>query len=230
MATEVLVAEDDAKLAEVVRRYLENEGYQVVITEDGRSALLRVKRQPPDLVVLDLMLPGLSGWDVCRELRLISDLPVLVLTARSANEDVVLGLDLGADDYVTKPFSPPELMARVRTLLRRHRPGGPDRQILRLGRVSLDRDRHQVEVGGTQVACTPGEFRLLEVLLSRPGRVFSRGQLLDHLHGVASFVSERTVDSHVKNLRKKLERDPVRPELLLTVYGIGYKANEEVRG
>jgi len=228
MPTEIMVAEDDPKLAEVLRRYLEREGYQVVLVPDGRQAIDRARQRPPDLIILDLMLPRVDGWDVCRVLKRESEVPILMLTARSTQDDIVLGLDLGADDYVTKPFGPPELMARVRTVLRRRAAdvasdvaSGP--APLRVGPLVIDPDRHEVALDGRVVDCTPAEFRLLEVLAATPGRVYSRTQLLDYLHGIARFITERTIDGHVKNLRKKLEADPRQPQLLITVYGVGYK-------
>ena len=219
-----MVAEDDPKLAEVLRRYLEREGYHVVVVPDGRQAIDCARRRPPDLIILDLMLPRVDGWDVCRVLKRESDVPILILTARSTEDDVVLGLDLGADDYVTKPFGPPELMARVRTVLRRGaNRSTPEHLPLCVGPLSVDSYHHVVTLDGRPVECTPAEFRLLEVLAAHPGRVFSRAQLLDHLHGIASYITERTVDGHVKNLRKKIEPVARRPRLLVTVYGVGYK-------
>ena len=227
MPTEIMVAEDDPKLAEVLRRYLEREGYQVVLVPDGRQAIDRARQHPPDLIILDLMLPRVDGWDVCRVLKRESEVPILMLTARSTQDDIVLGLDLGADDYVTKPFGPPELMARVRTVLRRRGVDAASTPApLRVGSLAIDPDRHEVTSDGRLVDCTPAEFRLLEVLAATPGRVYSRAQLLDYLHGMASFITERTIDGHVKNLRKKIEADPRQPRLLITVYGTGYKLND----
>ncbi|WP_084598537.1 response regulator transcription factor [Actinoplanes subtropicus] len=224
MGAYVLVAEDDPKQAELVRRYLEHEGHAVAVVGDGRAALEEVRRNPPDLLVLDVMMPRVDGLDVCRVLRRDSDLPVLVLTARSTEDDLLLGLDLGADDYLTKPYSPRELAARVRTLLRRTRPAArPVDPILRVGTLQVDPVRHEVRAGTEPVACTPGEFQLLRVLAAEPGRVFTRDQLLRHLHGFDSYVTARTVDVHVMNLRRKIEPDPGHPVRLLTVYGVGYK-------
>ena len=224
MPTEIMVAEDDPKLAEVLRRYLEREGYRVVLVPDGRQAIDRARQRPPDLIILDLMLPRVDGWDVCRVLKRESEVPILMLTARSTQDDIVLGLDLGADDYVTKPFGPPELMARVRNVLRRRAVDAAALPApLRVGPLVIDTERHQVAFDGCRVDCTPAEFRLLEVLAATPGRVYSRTQLLDCLHGMARFITERTIDGHIKNLRKKIEADPRRPRLLITVYGFGYK-------
>ncbi|GGK85531.1 DNA-binding response regulator [Sphaerisporangium melleum] len=222
-----MVAEDDVKQAELVRRYLEHEGHQVVAVHDGRAALDTVRRRSPDLLVLDVMMPKVDGLDVCRILRAESDVPVLMLTARSTEDDLLLGLDLGADDYVTKPYSPRELMARVRTLLRRARPaaGGASAAdaVLRAGAVTVDPARHEVRVDGRPVECTPGEFQVLELLASQPERVFTREQILGHLHGFDRYITSRTVDVHVMNLRRKIEPDPRRPARLVTVYGVGYK-------
>jgi DNA-binding response OmpR family regulator len=218
----ILVAEDDENQAELVRRYLEQDHHRVVVVHDGRDALDVARTRQPELVVLDLMLPGLGGLDVCRTLRADSDVLVLMLTARSTEDDLLHGLGLGADDYMTKPFSPRELVARVRTLLRR-RPAARPAPMLRVGPIVVDPVRHEVTVRGSRVECTPGEFGLLEVLASEVDRVFSREQLLDRMHGLDSFLTARTIDTHVKNLRRKIETNSRTPEHLVTVYGIGYK-------
>jgi DNA-binding response OmpR family regulator len=224
MCAHIVLAEDDPKQAELVRRYLEREAHSVVVVPDGRAALDEVRRFAPDLLVLDVMLPGMDGLAVCRELRRESDLPVLMLTARSTEEDLLLGLDLGADDYVTKPFSPRELMARVRTLLRRSRSTAPaPGAALRVGPLTVDPLRHEVRRHGDAVECTPGEFRLLEVMAGHPEQVFTRGQLLEHLHGFDRYITTRAIDVHVMNLRKKIEPQPRKPAQLVTVYGVGYK-------
>ncbi|RSM71786.1 DNA-binding response regulator [Actinoplanes sp. ATCC 53533] len=219
----VLVAEDDERQAEVLRRYLEADGHQATVVHDGRSALDQVRRRQPELVVLDVMMPRLDGLDVCRILRTESDVLVLMLTARSAEDDLLLGLELGADDYLTKPYSPRELMARVRTLLRRaQRSPGPT-AVRRVGRLGVDPGRHEVTAGGERIDCTPGEFAILAAMAELPDRVFTRGQLLEHTSGLDRESTERTIDVHVMNLRRKIEADPRRPVQLLTVYGIGYK-------
>ncbi|XVU22800.1 response regulator transcription factor [Actinoplanes sp. CA-054009] len=224
MCAYVLVAEDNPKHAELARRYLEHEGHAVLVVGDGRAALEEARRNPPDLLVLDVMMPRVDGLDVCRILRRDSDLPVLMLTARSSEDDLLLGLDLGADDYLTKPYSPRELAARVRTLLRRTRPSArPADPVLRVGNLQIDPVRHEVRAGGQMITCTPGEFQLLLTMAAEPGRAFTRDQLLRHLHGFDSYVTARTVDVHVMNLRRKIETDPRRPARLLTVYGVGYK-------
>jgi DNA-binding response OmpR family regulator len=218
----ILVAEDDENQAELVRRYLEQDHHRVVVVHDGREALELARTRQPELVVLDLMLPGLGGLDVCRALRTGSDVLVLMLTARSTEDDLLHGLGIGADDYMTKPFSPRELVARVRTLLRR-RPAARSAPMLRVGPIVVDPVRHEVTVRGSLVECTPGEFGLLEVLASEVDRVFTREQLLERLHGLDSYLTTRTIDTHVKNLRRKVETDPRAPQHLVTVYGIGYK-------
>ncbi|MFI5492329.1 response regulator transcription factor [Actinoplanes sp. NPDC051859] len=225
MCAHVLVAEDDLRQAEVLRRYLEAEGHRADVVHDGRTALERARQSPPDLLVLDVSMPGLDGLNVCRMLRQESDLLVLMLTARSTEDDLLLGLELGADDYLTKPYSPRELMARVRTLLRR---GGratatAATPALRVGPLAIDPGRHEVHMQGEPVGCTPGEFAILAAMAAYPGRVFTRAQLLSHTRGIDRSSTERTIDVHVKNLRRKIEANPRRPALLLTVYGIGYK-------
>jgi DNA-binding response OmpR family regulator len=223
----VLVAEDDPRQAEVLRRYLEADGHSTTVVHDGRSALEHARRQPPDLLVLDVMMPRLDGLNVCRTLRQESDVLVLMLTARTEEDDLLLGLQLGADDYLTKPYSPRELMARIRTLLRRSRrePAGAT-AVRRVGPVQLDPHRHEVSVAGRPVDCTPGEFAILAALAEQPNRVFTRSQLLEHTSGFERNSTDRTIDVHVMNLRRKIEADPRRPVHLLTVYGIGYKLSE----
>jgi DNA-binding response OmpR family regulator len=220
----ILVVEDDAKIARLVRDYLEHAGFQVLVAGDGDAALANARRSRPDLVVLDLGLPGRDGLDVARTLRRTSDVPIVMLTARGDETDRVVGLELGADDYVVKPFGPKELVARVRAVLRRTetaRTGGPE--VLRVADVEVDVARMRVSVGGRPVELTPTEFQLLAALAREPGRVFTRGQLLDAVHGVAFESYERAVDAHVKNIRKKLEPAPGRPRYLLTVHGVGYR-------
>ncbi|MFF3375363.1 response regulator transcription factor [Streptomyces sp. NPDC002680] len=241
MCANIVVAEDDAKQAELVRRYLEHEGHTVTVVEDGRTALDTVRHQEPDLVVLDVMMPRADGLDVVRILRAERrEVPVLMLTARSTEDDLLLGLDLGADDYMTKPFSPRELTARVRTLLRRNRRGSdpepvpepetaPDEKVLAVGALKVDPARHEVSVGGTAVECTPGEFRILAAMAAEPGRVFSRARLLEELHGFDKYISGRTVDVHIMNLRKKIERAPRRPSRIITVFGVGYKLTDPAK-
>ncbi|MCH5676785.1 response regulator transcription factor [Streptomyces gilvus] len=231
MNARVLVAEDDIKQAEVIRRYLEREGHTALLVHDGRAALDEVRRRRPDLLVLDVMMPVVDGLDVCRILRRESDLPVLMLTARSTEEDLLLGLDLGADDYLTKPYSPRELMARVRTLLRRTRTAAaPSDPVLRVGALAVDPVRRTVEIESRQVACTPGEFDVLAMMAAEPERVFTRRQLLAGTRGDDRYITERTIDVHVLNLRKKIEAVPRRPVYLQTVFGVGYRLSDGSRG
>ena len=226
MGTLILVAEDDVKQAEVVRRYLEHEGHEVLVVHDGRSALETARQRRPDLLVLDVMMPRVDGFDVCRVLRRESDVPVIVLTARTGEDDLLLALDLGADDYVTKPYSPRELVARVRTLLRRaprEPAAGTGDAVLRVGPLALDPGRREATVGEREVRFTAGEFDILAAMAARPGRVFTRSQLLEVTRGSDRWITERTIDVHVSNVRRKIEQDPRRPELLRTVFGVGYK-------
>ena len=216
----VLLAEDDATVSEVVRRYLELAGLTVEVVADGSTALERALADPPDLIVLDLMLPGLPGLEVCRRLRAVSAVPIVMLTALGEEADRVLGLEMGADDYVTKPFSPRELVARVKTVLRRTRGAGQASPLLRVGRVSLDPDRRRAHVDEAEVVLTTTEFDLLAFLLRRPGRVYERDHLLSEVWGYAAAAGTRTVDVHVAQLRAKLgDASPIR-----TVRGVGYSA------
>jgi DNA-binding response OmpR family regulator len=223
MCAHVLLAEDDERQAEVLRRYLEAEGYVTAVVHDGQAALEHARRRPPDLLVLDVMMPRLDGLDVCRILRQESDVLVLMLTARTGEEDLLLGLDLGADDYLTKPYSPRELIARVRTLLRRVRTTPDAGTPRRIGRLTVDETRHVVSADQTPIDCTPGEFAILAAMARQPDRVFTRGQLLEHTRGIDRESTDRTIDVHVMNLRRKIEANPRRPDQLLTVYGVGYK-------
>ena len=219
----VLVVDDEPKIATLARDYLEHAGFAVLTAADGPTALATIRQRHPDLVVLDLGLPGLDGLDVTRELRRDSAIPIVMLTARDDELDKLVGLELGADDYLTKPFSPRELVARVRAVLRRADRPVEAAETIRAEDVVLDLPRMRAEVAGTAIELTPTEFQLLATLAARPGRIFTRAQLLDALHGVAFETYERAIDSHIKNLRRKLEPDPRRPRYVLTVYGVGYR-------
>ncbi len=220
----ILVIDDEEAIGNVIKDYLEAQGYEVFWAKDGYFALDTFREAHPDLVILDLMLPGKSGFDVCKELRQESDVPVIMLTAKADEIDRVLGLELGADDYVTKPFSLRELAARVRAVLRRVGKGVEDqRGVLRVGDITVDADGHQVTVSGSEVALTPTEFSILLFLAERPGRVASRLQLVNASLGEAYIGYERSIDTHVSNLRKKIEDDPAKPRRLQTVYGVGYR-------
>jgi DNA-binding response OmpR family regulator len=220
------VIEDEPRIAQVARDYLEHAGMRVVTAGDGRSGLRAVQQEKPDLVVLDLRLPDLDGLDVARLLRKGSTVPIVMLTARGEESDKLVGLELGADDYMTKPFSPKELVARVRTILRRTAAAAAGDGVLRVGDLVVDGPRMRVSAGERHLELTATEFQLLATLARSPGRVFTRAQLLDAVHGVAFESYERAIDAHVKNIRHKLEPDPRRPRYLLTVYGVGYKLAE----
>jgi DNA-binding response OmpR family regulator len=212
---------------DLARDYLEHAGFRVVTANDGRTALEMARRDRPDLVVLDLGLPGLDGLDVTRELRKDGSIPIVMVTARDDELDKLLGLELGADDYLTKPFSPRELVARVKAVLRRADRPVESADLIRVGELQLDVPRMRTQVAGTSVDLTPTEFTLLATLARQPGRIFTRSQLLDALHGVAFESYERAIDSHIKNLRRKLEPDPGQPRYVLTVYGVGYRLADD---
>ena len=225
-AARVLVVEDEESLADSVRYNLEREGYVISVATDGRRALERFRADPPALVILDLMLPEISGLDLCRMMRAESDVPIIMVTAKDSEADKVTGLELGADDYVTKPFSMRELVSRVRANLRRTKPQAvaePVDEVISGGPVRMDVGRHEVSVRGESVALTPKEFELLETFLRRRGRLLTREFLIDEVWGSDYFGDTRTLDVHVKRLRRKLEDDPHHPRHLLTVRGLGYK-------
>jgi two-component system alkaline phosphatase synthesis response regulator PhoP len=219
----ILVVEDDMQIARNLRDYLEVAGYEVTAVGEGSAALASVRADKPDLLVLDLGLPGMDGLDVARELRRHSGVPIVMLTARGEESDRIVGLELGADDYLVKPFSPKELVARVRAVLRRTSGATAAAEVLRASDVEVDLPKMRARVGGEPVDLTPTEFELLATLAREPGRVFTRGQLLDALHGVTLETYERAIDAHVKNLRRKIEPEPGRPRYVLTVHGVGYR-------
>ena len=224
MTARILVADDEPAIRDAVGYALRREGFEVAEARDGREALDAARSEEFDVIVLDLMLPALHGFDVCRAVRAESAVPIIMLTAKSAEVDRVVGLEVGADDYVTKPFSIAELVSRVRAMIRRRELDRAAREhVLAIGGLELDRLRHRVLVDGKQRALTPSEFRLLELLAEHPERVFTRRELMRHLWQSEHVGGERACDSHVVNLRRKLERDPSRPERLLTVRGVGYK-------
>ena len=227
MSRTILVVDDEPRIVELARDYLEHAGFRVITASEGRAALDVVRHDRPDLVVLDLGLPGLDGLDVTRELRRDGSIPIVMITARDDELDKLLGLELGADDYLTKPFSPRELVARVKAVLRRtDRPTEPS-DVMRVGELQLDVPRMRTELAGRSIELTPTEFTLLATLAQQPGRIFTRSQLLDALHGVAFESYERAIDSHIKNLRRKLEPDPRQPRYVLTVYGVGYRLADD---
>jgi two-component system alkaline phosphatase synthesis response regulator PhoP len=223
----VLIVDDEPKIQRIAREYFESAGFAAQTVADGEAALASARADEPDLVVLDLSLPGMDGLDVCRQLRKTSNVPILMLTARDAESDKLVGLELGADDYITKPFSPKELVARARAVLRRAAMAEEPRQELRAGDIKMDLARMKTTVAGRMVELTATEFDLLATLVRQPGRVFTRAQLLDAIHGVAIESYERAIDAHIKNLRRKLEPDPRQPRYLQTVYGVGYRFNDD---
>lgn len=228
----ILVVEDDPTVRLSVRLACQKEGFAVVEAASGEEALDAAARRPPALVLLDLMLPGISGFDVCRDLRARArDLPVIMLTARGDEVDKIVGLELGADDYVTKPFSPRELVARVEAVLRRSDrrdvPSVPEAEVITQGDLSIDLAAHHVTLRGRPVALTPSEFQILACLAGHPRRVFTRAQLLERVQGEAYEGYERTIDTHVKNLRRKIEDDPARPRYIKTIFGVGYRFDGE---
>jgi DNA-binding response OmpR family regulator len=221
----ILVVDDEPKITQLVRDYLERAGFAVQEARDGKTALSIAKTQKPDLVVLDLGLPQMDGLDFTREFRKISDIPIIMLTARSEETDKLIGLELGADDYITKPFSPRELVARVRVVFRRiENTLNTNTEVIRAGDLTLDVPRLRVRTEGREIEeLTPTEFELLAALARQPGRVFTRAQLLDIIHGVAFESYERAIDAHIKNIRRKIEPVPGDPKYIITVYGVGYK-------
>ena len=222
----VLVVDDEPKIVQLARDYLEHAGFAVLTAGDGASALHAVRTRQPDLVVLDLGLPHVDGLEVMRTIRTAGSTPIVVLTARDTELDTLLGLELGADDYMTKPFSPRELVARVRAVLRRGARAAEPRDRIEAGDLVLDVPRLRATVAGRPVDLTATEFAILAAMTREPGRVFTRAQLLDTVHGVAFEAYERAIDAHVKNIRRKLEPDPSRPRYVQTVYGVGYRVAE----
>ncbi len=228
MSKIILVVDDEPRLVNLVRGYLEQEGFTVVTAGNGRDALFAARDHQPDLIVLDLMMPEMDGWEFLRLHRQERSTPIIMLTARIEDVDKIAGLEMGADDYVTKPFSPRELVARVRAVLRRMEPAADRPDLVRQGDLELDRSAHMLRVNGETVELTRMEFDLLSTLLSNPGRAFSRLELLERTQGFAYDGYERTVDVHVKNLRKKIEPDTAQPQYILTVFGVGYRFNPDL--
>ncbi|MBN1315000.1 MAG: response regulator transcription factor [Anaerolineales bacterium] len=222
----ILVVDDEAKIVNLLRAYLEDAGYRVVTAGDGREALFAARHEKPDLIILDLMMPEMDGWEFTRRFRQESNTPIIMLTARVEDVDKIVGLEMGADDYVVKPFSPREIVARVRAVLRRGSSVDEPLELLRAGDLVLDREAHEVKLVDKPVDLTPTEFGLLTALMERPGRAMSRLELLDAAQGDAYEGYERTVDVHIKNIRRKIESDPANPQYILTVFGVGYKFND----
>lgn len=222
MPKKILIVDDEPKIVEICQDYLRASGFEVLSAENGLLGLAAARREKPDLVVLDLMLPGMDGLDVCRNLRRESDVPIIMLTARVDEADKLVGIELGADDYITKPFSPRELVARVRMVLRRAS-GEVAVEMLRVGDVALDRSRFELTLPEKVILLTPTEFEIMSALMGQPGRIFSRAQLLTAARGVSFESYERSIDSHIRNLRRKLETDEGQARYIVTVHGVGYK-------
>lgn len=223
MSKKILVVDDEPRLVSVVEAYLKQEGFDVATASNGQDALFVARESKPDLIILDVMMPEMDGFEFMRAHRREAETPIILLTAKVEEDDKVIGLELGADDYVTKPFRPRELVARVRAVLRRAGQTRPEAAVIRASNIALDRERHTVEVGEQYVDLTPSEFDLLAALMSVPGRAFSRLELLDRIQGVAYEGYERTIDVHIKNLRSKVEPKPKEPHYIQTVYGVGYR-------
>ena len=224
---QILIVEDDKKTASLVQLYLEREGFETVLAHDGHEALELAQRHRPIFIILDLMLPMVDGWEVCRELRKSSDVPILMLTARGEEVDRISGLTLGADDYVVKPFSPRELVARVKAVLRRGRlKSAVEKNILSHGALALDLEKRKVSLNDRPVQLTPHEYKLLQALMASPGRVFTRDELLDYLYPSGEAVIDRVIDVHIGKLRQKIEEDPSSPQYIHTVRGLGYQFSE----
>jgi DNA-binding response OmpR family regulator len=226
MPQTILIVDDEKRLVSLVESYLAQEGYHVATAYNGREALTVAEKEKPDLIILDIMMPEMNGYDFMRMHRSQKDTPIIMLTAKVEDDDKIIGLELGADDYVIKPFKPRELMARVRNVLRRAGKSEPTGKTLKVADIVLDRDSREVLVGERSLDLTPSEFDLLAALMSSPGRVFSRLDLLDVIQGVRYEGYERTIDTHIKNLRAKLEDDPRKPRHVETVYGVGYRLNK----
>ncbi len=223
----ILIVDDEPKIVQLARDYLEHAGFAVITASDGKAALTTVRSHKPDLIVLDLGLPQLDGLDVTRSIRKDSNVPIIMLTARAEETDKLIGLELGADDYITKPFSPKELVARVRTVLRRTETADTTAEIIRAVDLTLDVPRMKVTRADETIELTPTEFQLLAALAQQPGRIFTRAQLLDAIHGIAFESYERAIDAHIKNIRHKIEPKSREPRYVLTVYGVGYKFAEK---
>lgn len=226
MAERILVVDDDKKIVRLIQSYLQQSNYEVLTAYDGEMALHAIRRERPDLLILDLMLPGRDGWEITRIVRgdaKLAGLPIIMLTARMDDTDKIVGLELGADDYMTKPFNPREVVARVRAVLRRANNNATRPHILQVGPLQMDLDRHELLRDGELIALTSTEFEILKVLMQNPGHAFTRLKLLEKSLGYGYEGLERTLDSHLKNLRKKIEADPKHPTIIKTVYGVGYR-------
>jgi len=223
MVTKILVVDDEPQIGKVLKAYLERAGYQVVVEVDGQAAIEVFQHEKPDFMILDLNLPGMDGLDICKTVRRVSDIPILILTARVEEVDRLIGLELGADDYVVKPFSPREIVARVRTMSRRANQGAFQSGVIRVGDLVIDQAQHTVSLSGRAIDLTPTEFEILVTLAQQPRRVFTRLQIMERAQGSAYEGYERTIDAHIKNIRLKLEPNPKKPLYIHTVFGLGYK-------
>lgn len=219
----VFIVDDDVKITKLLKSYFDREGFITYLAHEGGNAVQAIRDKNPDIVILDLMLPGMDGWEICRKLRKESDVPIVMLTARDEETDRVIGLEMGADDYVAKPFSPREVVARAKAILRRTRKEVVQVEPLRMGDLLIDVERHLVKKNNTVLDLTPTEFKILELLATNAGKVFSRLQIVERVQGYAFDGYDRTIDVHMKNLRRKVEDDPKEPRYILTVYGIGYR-------
>jgi DNA-binding response OmpR family regulator len=228
MSQKILVVDDELEIVKVVRAYLEQSGFRVITASDGEQALAVFRHEQPDLIVLDLNLPKLNGLDVCRAIRRDSNVPIIMLTARVEETDRLIGLEIGADDYIVKPFSPREVVARVRTVLRRSTSAPAQPSLIEVGALSIDPLKHEVQLHNRSIDLTPSEFNILLVMASQPGRAFSRMELLDAAQGESYEGYERSIDVHIKNLRQKLGDEPRDPTYILTVYGVGYKFSDKM--
>lgn len=223
----VFIVDDDLKLTKLLKSYFDKEGFVTYLAHDGNNAVQAIFDKKPDLVILDLMLPGMSGWDICRKLRKESEVPIIMLTARDEETDRIIGLEMGADDYVTKPFSPREVVARARAILRRTQKASKSSEPIRIGALLIDTERHMIKRGDETLDLTPTEFKILELLAASPNRVFTRLQIVERVQGYAFEGYERTIDAHMKNLRRKIEENPKEPRYIQTVYGVGYRLSGE---
>ena len=226
----VLVVDDDVKIIKILKIYLQQDGYEVYTALDGDEALRLAREKHPEVIILDLLLPGIDGYEVCKTLRAESEVPIIMLTARTAEQDMIKGLDLGADDYVIKPFSPREIAARVRAVLRRMPGLGHMPEELKSGSLKINFVRHEVSLNGKDISLTPTEFKLLGIIARSPGKVFSRAELIDQVFGYDFDSFEHTIETHIRNLRRKIEPDPGNPEYVVTVFGVGYKFVKETGG
>ncbi len=223
----VLIVDDDIKITKLLKSYFDKEGFVTYLAHEGTGVAALVREKEPDIIVLDLMLPGMDGYEVTRRLRRDSEVPILMLTARDEETDRLIGLEMGADDYVTKPFSPREVVARTKAILRRTRKAAAQAEIVRVGELAIDSERHLVKKGTTTLELTPTEFKILDLLAGSVNRVFTRLQIVERVQGYAFDGYERTVDAHMKNLRRKLEDNPKEPRYIQTVYGVGYRLSGE---